>query len=81
MKTMLISMTGITFLLLVSVALADQEPFPLRKRADVVRATAGEMSFRKIPWVTDLFKGFELAKQENRPVFLYVITGDPLDDC
>jgi hypothetical protein len=39
------------------------------------------MNFTRIPWVADVFEGFELAKKEKRPVFLYMITGDPLDDC
>ena len=53
----------------------------LLKKADAIRATADEMKFKKIPWVTDLFEGFELAEKEKRPVFLYLITGDPLVDC
>lgn len=53
----------------------------LAAKADGVRATAAEMSFKRIPWVTDLFEGFRLARKERRPVFLYMITGDPLDDC
>ena len=53
----------------------------LQRTADAVRATAAEMNFMKIPWVTDLFEGLRLAKDERRPVFLYMITGDPLDDC
>ena len=66
--------------LLVGVGLA-QDQSELRKKADAIRATAGELNYKKIPWVTDLFEGFRLAKKENRPIFLYLITGDPLDDC
>ena len=60
---------------------AGQEQSDVEKKADAVRATAAEMNFTKIPWVTDVFEGFRLAKEEKRPVFLYVVTGDPLDDC
>lgn len=49
--------------------------------ADAVRATEAELKFTQIPWETDLFEGFRLAKEERRPVFLYMITGNPLDDC
>jgi Tat protein secretion system quality control protein TatD with DNase activity len=59
----------------------DRDRTELRKKADAIRATREEMRFKDIPWVTDLFEGFRLAREENRPVFLYMITGDPLDDC
>lgn len=58
-----------------------EESSKLRKQADAIRATAAETNYLKIPWVTDLFEGFRLAEQEKRPVFLYMITGDPLADC
>ena len=58
-----------------------QEPSELRTKADAVRATAAELRFTRIPWVTDVFEGFRLAREEKRPVFLYMITGDPLGDC
>ena len=60
--------------------LPGQNQLELRKKADVVRATADELKFMRIPWVTDLFQGFRLAEEEKRPVFLYLITGDPLED-
>ena len=49
--------------------------------ADAIRATEAELRFTQIPWETDLFEGFRLAKEEKRPVFLYMVTGNPLDDC
>ena len=64
-----------------SAVLSAQDGTSLRAKADAVRATEGELNYRKIPWVTDVFEGFRLAKEEKRPVFLYVVTGDPLDDC
>jgi hypothetical protein len=58
------------------------ETSDLRKQADAIRAAADKLSqVRRIPWLTDVFEGFRLAKEENRPVFLYMITGDPLGDC
>ena len=72
--------------LLVSAVAAGQETFEpdsagLRKKAGAIRPTADELRFKEIPWVIDVFEGFRLAKEEKRPVFLYMITGDPLDDC
>lgn len=46
-----------------------------------VRATESEMRFKQIPWNTNVFEGFQLAKQEDRPIFFYMVSGDPLDDC
>lgn len=68
-------------LLSAALLLLPQEHPELRKKADATRATPGELKYRKIPWVTDLFQGFRQAKEENRPVFLYTVVGDPLDDC
>ena len=59
----------------------DPDPSGLLEKAGAVRATADELRFKEIPWVTDVFEGFRLALEEKRPVFLYVITGDPLGDC
>ncbi len=67
--------------LLIAAALACQASPDLRKKADSIRPTAAELRFLKIPWVTDPFAGFETARKEGRPVFLYVITGDALEDC
>ena len=60
---------------------AGEEPSDLAKKADSVRATAAEMNFMKMPWATDVFGAFRMAAKEKRPVFLYLVTGDPLDDC
>ncbi len=81
MKTILVSVATALTVVLASAPPAGAKPSELRAKADTVRATAAEMNFTKIPWVTDPFEGFRLAKNENRPVFLYMITGDPLDDC
>ena len=60
----------------------SRETNKLDARADAIRASAGKLAkVQRIPWVTDVEEGFRLAKEEKRPVFLYVITGDPLGDC
>jgi hypothetical protein len=60
----------------------SDERSALRAKADEIRAS-GENLFdlRRIPWVMDVAEGFRLAREERRPLFLYVITGDPLGDC
>jgi hypothetical protein len=54
----------------------------LCKQADAIRASAESLfKLQRIPWVTDPAEGFRLAKEERRPVFLYIQAGDPLEDC
>ena len=81
MHALFLSLAATLTLVFAPAPAAGQDPSELGKKADAIRATAGELNYKKIPWVTDLFEGFKLAKKEKRPVFLYLITGDPLDDC
>ena len=81
MKTNLTIAAAMIMLASVAEHAPGQARSELEKRARAVRATAAEMNFTKMPWVTDVFDGFRLAKEDKRPVFLYVVTGDPLDDC
>ncbi len=68
--------------LLASASEAGQDRPELRAKVDALRSSAqGLLKYWRVPWVTDLFEGFRLAKEERRPVFLYRITGDPLEDC
>jgi hypothetical protein len=73
--------------LLVPGALLSQERHAgartdLNAQAESIRRSAAALAkVQRIPWVTDVAEGFRLAKEERRPVFLYVITGDPLGDC
>ena len=60
----------------------DQPTSRLHRQADEIRAAAESLfKLRRIPWTTDVFEGFRLAREEQRPVLLYMITGDPLGDC
>lgn len=60
----------------------DRDAAGLRKQADAIRASAEKLfKLQRIPWVRDPAEGFRLAKEENRPVFLYIQAGDPLEDC
>ena len=81
MKAKLFNIAFTATVLTITTNLGAVGPSELKTKATAVRATTGEMNFKKIPWVTDLLEGFELAKKENRPVFFYLQTGDPLDDC
>ena len=60
----------------------NEDGADLRKQADDLRASADDVfKLQRIPWVTDMSEGFRLAKEEKRPVFLYIQSGDPLGDC
>ncbi len=40
-----------------------------------------KMKYRDIPWLLDLEKGIQLAKQEKRPVLIWTSGDDPLERC
>ncbi len=80
------------FLFLVGIALTTQIYRPamaqtpaaltdLRARAALVKPTAAELKWQQIPWMLDLAQGQQVAKQERRPIFLWVTGDDPLERC
>ena len=56
-------------------------PAELGKLAAVVKPTPAELKWQQIPWITDVNEGRRLAKAEKRPLLLFTIVGDPLDEC
>ena len=74
MKATQISMAVAVMLLVTTTTLGAERASELKTKADAVRATAGEMNFTKIPWMTSPLRGFEVAKKEKRPVFFYLQT-------
>jgi hypothetical protein len=53
----------------------------LAERAAVIKPAAPELRWQQIPWITDLTEGQRLAKDEGRPIFLWVTGDDPLERC
>jgi len=53
----------------------------LEKRAAILRPKPEEQKWLQIPWLVDLAEGMRLAKEENRPIFLWATTDEPLDRC
>lgn len=41
----------------------------------------GELRWQQIPWLTDLREAIKLAKEEKRPLVLFVSGDDPLEKC
>ena len=40
-----------------------------------------ELGWQRIPWLTDLGQGIRQAKEENRPLVLFVSGDEPLEKC
>ena len=53
----------------------------LTRRAEVIKPSAGELKWQRIPWLTDLAAGQRVARAERRPIFLWVTGDDPLERC
>jgi hypothetical protein len=51
------------------------------KLAAVIRPGPEENKWQQIPWITDVNEGLRQAKAEKRPLLLFTIVGDPLDEC
>ena len=53
----------------------------LAKQAAVVKPKPDEEKWQNIPWITDVNEGRRLAREEKRPILLWTILGEPLDEC
>ncbi len=75
-------------------ALARAGDKPMVGRADVgrlpaeaaelyaaVRPTAADLAWQRIPWYTSLAEGMQRAREENRPLFIFLAGGDPVGRC
>jgi hypothetical protein len=52
-----------------------------RMYAAVKKPHPGELKWQTIPWLTDLAEGMRLAREEKRPLLLFVSGDDPLEKC
>ena len=53
----------------------------LTQLAAVIKPSAKANQWQQIPWLTDVAEGRRLAKDEKRPLFLWTVFGEPLDEC
>ena len=53
----------------------------LAKLAAVIKPSAAANKWQQIPWLTDVTEARKLAKEEKRPLFLWTVFGEPLDEC
>jgi hypothetical protein len=71
-------MTTTTILLLAMVAPAEDD---LAVRATAIKPTAKELEWLGVPWVLNLADAQKMAREEKRPIFLWVAGDDPLERC
>ena len=60
---------------------SDLPPSASRMYAIVKSVRPGELRWQEIPWLVELQDGLRLAKEENRPLLLWVSGDDPLEKC
>ncbi|MBI3970185.1 MAG: hypothetical protein HY332_02750 [Chloroflexi bacterium] len=54
------------------------DPARFRATLDLIRAKPEEQRWATIPWQTDLWEARKLAADENKPIFLWAMNGNPL---
>src|SRR5262245_56165474 len=59
----------------------EKSPAELAKLATVIKPSAAANKWQQIPWLTDLSEARKLAAEEKRPLFLWTVFGEPLDEC
>ncbi len=67
---------------------ADRNPGADRLEGDAARMYSlvktphpGELKWQQVPWLTDLREAVRQAKEEKRPLVLFVSGDDPLEKC
>ena len=53
----------------------------LTRLATVIKPSAEANKWQQVPWLRDVTEGRRLAKEEKRPLFLWTVFGEPLDEC
>ena len=56
-------------------------PAELADLAATIRPPAAANKWQQIPWLGDVNDGRTLARKEERPLFLWTVFGEPLDEC
>src|SRR5262245_20123873 len=49
--------------------------------AATIKPPAAANKWQQIPWLSDVNEGRKLAREEKRPLFLWTVFGEPLDEC
>src|SRR5262249_1173374 len=56
-------------------------PAELTQLATITKPSAAANKWQQIPWLTDVNDARQLAREEKRPIFLWTVFGEPLDEC
>jgi hypothetical protein len=67
--------------LILLLVLAGQANDDLAARASAIKPTAKELAWLGVPWVLNLAEAQKMAREEKRPIFLWVTGDDPLERC
>jgi hypothetical protein len=67
--------------LVLLLAMAAQAKDDLAARAAAIKPTAKELAWLVVPWVLNLVEAQKMAREEKRPIFLWVAGDDPLERC
>jgi len=63
----------------------EKKPLPnpaeLADLATTIRPPAAANKWQQVPWLGDVNEGRKLAREERRPLFLWTVFGEPLDEC
>ena len=54
------------------------DPARFAATLDLIRPKPEEQKWASIPWQTDLWEARKLAAEENKPIFLWAMNGNPL---
>jgi hypothetical protein len=58
-----------------------RSPAELTELATIIKPSAAANKWQQVPWLGDVNEGRKLAKEEKRPLFLWTVFGEPLDEC
>src|SRR5262245_29833813 len=56
-------------------------PAELADLAATIKPPPAANKWQQIPWLSDVNEGRKLAREEKRPLFLWTVFGEPLDEC
>ena len=68
-----------TTILLLAMAASAKDDLALRAAA--IKPTSKELEWLGVPWVLNLAEAQKMAREEKRPIFLWVTGDDPLERC
>jgi len=66
-------------MLLASLAVAMDDD--LGAKASAIKPAPREITWLGVPWVLNLAEAQKMAREEKRPIFLWVTGDDPLERC